>query len=84
MLPENLQAHLTDSRVAGARYGSEQAAVEISVRIVELRVVHHVEKLRAELYVEALTNARVLMERNIPIVETGSVEEPAVGIAEVA
>src|SRR5579864_8110127 len=65
-LPQKLQAHLPDSRVAGAGHGSKKAAVEVPVRTVELGVVHDIEKFGAELEVHSLINARVLVEGNVP------------------
>src|SRR5712692_10344569 len=44
-LPEELHAHLPDSRVAGAGHIAKQAAVEIPSRVAELGVVEEVEEL---------------------------------------
>ena len=59
-LPEKLDAHLPDSRVAGAGHITKLAAVEVPRRVVELGVVEKVEKLGAELDGHALAYPSVL------------------------
>ena len=72
---EELQTHLSDSRIASASHIAELAAAEIPVRIEELRVIEHIEELRAKLNYHAFAHRSVLVQRHVPIVKAGSAEE---------
>src|SRR5258708_459747 len=81
---EKLQAHLANARIARAGHVTKQAAVEVPVWIIELRVVEGVKELGPELQRQALEDSRVFVQRQVPIVETGPVEKLPVGIPESA
>src|SRR6266550_2707065 len=80
--PQDLQAHLSDPRIARAGDRSKIAAAEISVWAVELRVIEHVEELRAKLHGNLFGDPGVLVQRYVGIVEARPMEEHSVGIAE--
>src|SRR5689334_18181522 len=83
-LPEELQAHLADASGPCAGHASEACTGEASARVGELRVAHRVEELGAELNRLALANPGVLLQAEVPIIDTGTVEESRVGVAHCA
>src|SRR2546426_8577574 len=84
ILKKEFQTHLPDARVARAGHITKQAAVEVSGGVVELGVVEKIEELGSELHRHALADPSVLVNGEIPVVETRSVEELPVGIAKSA
>jgi len=72
---EHLQRQLADARVASAIDHSESAGVDVAGRIDELRVIENVEKFGSELDTEALCDPRVLQQRHIKVVDSGTMEE---------
>ena len=62
-LEDELHRHLNDSRREGAADGTERAVARGGIRRLEIRLIHQVEKLRAEFKVGPLANLEVLEER---------------------
>src|ERR1700730_8643523 len=79
-LKVNLRSHLADARVAGRSDVTEAARREITIGIVELRMVEDIEKLTPDVHRDAFGKTNVLKQRDIPAVKTGAMKEPAVGV----
>src|SRR5215471_6985552 len=80
---DELQRELADPRITGVGYHSE-IPIDVARGIYELRVIEGVEELGAELQRLRFSQARFFLQRQIPIVDSGSVKEPAVGGSEMA
>src|SRR5947209_19695703 len=78
VLEHNLRTQLPDARVARAGNHAEVAAGEVSVRVVEIRVVREIKELCADLNRNALRDSRVFHQRTIPIDDARALEEPPI------
>src|SRR5271157_5691725 len=75
------QRHLPDTRSARASH-RPKTAKDIAANAAELRVVENIEKFRPEFQIRFFCDQRALVEREVPVVYAGTVEETTVGIAE--
>ena len=81
-LPVEFCAHLPfATAVAGTGHRTKRAAVKIAVGILELRMIRDIEKFKAQLKRERFLNDCPLRDAKIGDVDSGTVEELAVGIA---
>src|SRR5262245_33645132 len=69
------------TRKPGAGHDTEQIAVEITVRIVELRVVENIENFSPNLKGHGFFDDGPLRDAEVRVVQTGTVEELAVRVA---
>src|SRR5262245_52944749 len=76
-----LQCHLPDS--GGTRSCNlTKAAKNVAFDATELRVIKNIEEFRPEFQIRSFCDQRVLVEREVPVVYAGTMEEAALGIAE--
>src|ERR1700736_1342573 len=75
MSPDKFCAHLPDPGIPGRSDGTEAAAREIPVRVVELCVIEQIEELRSNQERCGLRNPGHFVESEIPVVESRTVEE---------
>ena len=76
---------MPDTRIAGARNDPEpRARIDRAVWILELGVIEKIEELSSKFEVYALAELRVFVNRQVPIVQPGTVEESPVGISNLA
>src|SRR2546430_6773828 len=78
-LPEEFCADLPNTRIARAGHNSEVRAVDVSRRILKLRVVEDVEKFETQIESEILLDCGPLQYSEIGVVKSRAVEEAAVG-----
>src|SRR2546430_13520162 len=78
-LPEEFCADLPNTRIARAGHNSKVRAVDVSRRILKLRVVEDVEKFETQIESEILLDCGPLQYSEIGVVESRAVEEAAVG-----
>jgi len=71
-----------DPGSVGAGHESEGSVENAAGRILELRVVKHVEELKAELQYFRLGDVGIFQERHVEIVDSRTVKEPFVGCAQ--
>ena len=55
--------------------------VEITLDIVELRVIKDIEELRTEFENLSLSDLRCLVKREVPVVDARAVEEATIGVS---
>src|SRR5208337_2774011 len=81
VLEVKLQCCLSYSRVAGTCYETELRGSHVSARVHELRVVKPIEELNSEFRRESFPNTSHLLQREVPVVQSRSMKEAAVGVA---
>src|ERR1035437_2536433 len=82
-LPVELRADLPNTRVTRVRDYSKQTAAEVAAWLIELRVVEDVEEFPVDLNGLGLGNRDSLRHAEIGVDDSGSVEKPSVGVAEI-
>ena len=81
ILPVEFRADLSNTRIARVGDDSEARVVDVSGRILKLRVVEDIEKFDTDIESEILFNLCPLQYSEIGVVESGAVEEAPVGSA---
>ena len=81
-LKRKLQCDLPDTRISGAGNKSEATSrINRPIGILELGVIENVEEFSPKFKIHALVNRRVLVKSDVPIVQSGAVEKPSIGVA---
>jgi hypothetical protein len=75
---------LADARIVRRGDHTEIAAVDQPAWGSELSVIEQVEKLKAEIEIHVFSEVRFLGQRHVPVIQSGSTEEAALGITELA
>src|ERR1700751_2664754 len=70
----HFQSELDDARQTGRGHHSE-VAIEIAAGRIKLCVIEGIEELASELHAGSFRDLRVLLDGNIPVVDSRSVEE---------
>src|SRR5207253_5094587 len=74
-----LQRRLSDPTVAGI-CDLADIAIDLTSRIRELSVVEHIEEFQTKLESAGFADTSVLVQREVPIIDSGAVEEAALCI----
>jgi len=81
-LEVKLQSQLPDPGLSRPGHLSKTTRGQVARRVAELRVVEDVEELRPELCRHSLRDPRGLVEGEIPVVQTGTVEIVAAALGD--
>ena len=75
-----LQRRLSDPAVPGVRDLAD-VAIDLTSRVRELRVVEHIEEFQTKLERAGFADTSVLVQREVPIIDSWAMEEPALGVS---
>ena len=81
--PIELRAELADARVARAGHLAELTAAKVPIRIIELGMIEDVEKFGAYFKRDGFFDSGSFRQAKIRVVESGSMEELTVRVAEI-
>lgn len=75
LLKVSFDGYLTDSWITSARHLAKGSGIDVAQRVLELRVIEHIEKLGPEFGSNPLVDLGHFVQRNVPVIQARSAEK---------